>query len=116
MSKFSTIVVVLVVLLILALIIVPIVKATHRADVVITIDNLQPVAEGDDGNYLIWATREDGSQEVFECTDSLYLGKFNSSDVYGQLEVGSTYKVQVAGFRWPFRSWYRNIIKIYSEE
>lgn len=50
--------------------------------------------------------------EVFENEDALSFGKFNSSDIQGQLRQDSTYKVKVAGFRIQWLSSYRNIIEI----
>lgn len=50
--------------------------------------------------------------EVFENEDVLFLGKWNSSDVQGQLKIGETYTVKVIGWRIPFFSSYRNIIEI----
>jgi len=49
--------------------------------------------------------------EVFENTDSWLFFKFNSADFQNKLEIGKTYKVKVAGWRVPFLSMYRNIIK-----
>lgn len=50
--------------------------------------------------------------EVFECTDDFFMGKWNSSDVYNQLDAGKSYKVKVIGFRVPFLSMYRNILSV----
>lgn len=61
---------------------------------------------GDGARYLIWS--EDG--ETFENVDSLIKGKFNSSDIYGQLDTGKTYKCKVYGWRNGFFSMYRNIV------
>ena len=60
-----------------------------------------------DSKYLIFT-----NNEVFEEDDELFRGKFNSSDMYGQLKVGGTYRVKVLGFRIPFLSMYRNIIEV----
>jgi hypothetical protein len=38
--------------------------------------------------------------------------KFNSSDIYNQLEKGKKYRIKVYGFRIPFLSWYKNIIEV----
>jgi hypothetical protein len=57
--------------------------------------------------YLIYC---DG--EVLENTDSFLFGKFNSSDLYNELEIDSTYTIKVVGWRVPYFSIYRNIIKI----
>ena len=56
--------------------------------------------------YLIFT---DG--EVFQCTDSLLFWKFNSSDIYGRLQPNQEYTFRVAGWRWHFGSWYRNVIE-----
>jgi hypothetical protein len=57
--------------------------------------------------YLVNTTTE-----VFENTDYWQCLKFNSSDVQNNLIKDSTYKVKVIGWRIPFLSKYRNIIKI----
>ena len=55
--------------------------------------------------YLIFA-----DSEVFENTDNLFYGKFNSSDIYGRLQQGKTYEVEVVGWRVPILSAHRNIL------
>lgn len=57
--------------------------------------------------YLVFT-----KDEVFKNTDNLFLMKFNSSDVQGQLVKDSTYTVKVYGWRVPFLSMYRNITYI----
>lgn len=76
--------------------------------VTITVKDKERVVDsgGGEARYLIWS--EDG--ETFENTDTLIKGKFNSSDVYGQLERGKTYNCKVHGWRNGFFSMYRNII------
>lgn len=49
---------------------------------------------------------------VFQDVDSIFSNKYNSSDIYGQLCVGGTYKVHVRGWRIPFLSEWPNILKI----
>ncbi|MNC80987.1 hypothetical protein D3C75_1339710 [compost metagenome] len=49
---------------------------------------------------------------TFENTDSLWETKFNSSDIYAELEVGKTYKFEVYGFRIAFWSKYENIVEV----
>lgn len=63
-------------------------------------------ADGGDSKYLIFT-----DNEVYENTDEFILGKFNSTDIYRDLEIGKTYKCLVVGHRIHFLSWYRNIIK-----
>jgi len=74
--------------------------------VMFTVKEKEPIA-AKKGKYLIFT-----KQEVFENTDSFWKAKFNSSDVYGQLEPGKTYEAEVYGWRVPFLSWYRNIVWI----
>lgn len=80
-------------------------------DINITVTDKERVTyssgESVSSKYLIYT-----ETEVFECTDNLLVGKFNSSDIYGQLRKDSTYLVTVYGYRVPYLSWYRNIIKI----
>jgi hypothetical protein len=77
----------------------------------ITVKDKERVVDGSSDNmnsrYLIYTT-----DEVFENVDALLFLKYNSSDVYGKLEVGKTYTVKVAGWRVKFFSWYRNIIRV----
>ncbi len=69
------------------------------------------VAEGQtDSKYLIYGEDENGKTYVFEDTDTLFRGKFNSSDVYGALKEGETYELTVIGFRVHIFNWYENII------
>lgn len=58
-----------------------------------------------ESKYLIFT-----EAETFECTDQILVGKYNSSDVYGHIEIGKKYKFTVYGVRIPFLSQYRNIV------
>jgi len=64
---------------------------------------------GKDSNsaYLIFT-----ESETFENSDIFVLGKFDSSDIYGQIEEGKTYRATVCGYRVGFLSMYRNIVSI----
>lgn len=65
------------------------------------------VKYGSSSLYLIYTDKE-----TFKNTDSYAYWKFNSSDLYGKIEVGRRYKFLVVGFRVPYFSAYRNLIKI----
>ena len=54
---------------------------------------------------------ETNTVRVFENTDSLPYGKFNSADHFARIEVGKTYNFRVVGFRLPFLSMFKNIIE-----
>ncbi len=62
--------------------------------------------------YLVW-TKEG---EVFCVADSWAFMSFDSSDRYGKLHEGSRVEADVAGWRVPFLSWYRNVVTIKSVE
>ena len=81
----------------------------------ITITNKERVNDGESSKYLIFGKNPNGDTMVFENTDTLLRGKFDSSTIYGNLEIGKTYEITVVGFRVPFLSWYQNIIS-YSEK
>lgn len=63
-------------------------------------------SNGRSSKYLIFA--EDG---VYENTDSILHLKFNSADIYSQLQKGKTYMCNIYGWRVPFLSFYPNIIE-----
>ena len=64
-----------------------------------------------------WVKRKDKSDiylvqcdnEVYQITDLLFKGKFNSSDIYANLKVGNTYEIMTTGYRFEFLSMYKNI-------
>lgn len=65
---------------------------------------------GDDGGgckdeYIIYTDKG-----TFKDTDALFFFKFNSSDVYGQLDRGKRYACKVYGWRNHWTSSYPNII------
>jgi len=87
--------------------VVPAIMTYSTAEkVMFTVKEKEPIATKE-VKYLIFT-----KQEVFENTDSFWKAKFNSSDVYGQIEPGKTYEAEVYGWRVPFLSWYRNIVWI----
>ena len=47
--------------------------------------------------------------EVYEITDLLFKGKFNSSDIYANLKVGKKYEITTTGYRFELFSMYKNI-------
>lgn len=81
-------------------------------------DRITENLKDSDGNsrtsskYLVFADDENGNSLVFENTDCFIRGKFNSSNIQGQLKEGNTYRVTVIGYRIPYFSCYQNIIKV----
>ena len=62
--------------------------------------------------YMVYTKDENGEVHVFKNEDTWYYFKFNSSDVYAEIEIGKTYEFDVYGLRIPFFSSYQNIIKV----
>ena len=77
----------------------------------ITVTDKERISSGPSSDriekYLVYT-----QDESFENTDSWMFFKFSSSDLQGKLMNDSTYSVKVAGWRVPFLSSYRNIVKI----
>lgn len=95
------------VLMVIALIAFGIYRST-ATEAVFTVERLERVAENGGGRYLIFTA--DG--EVLENDDSWAFLKFDSSDIYGRMDEGETYKATVAGWRIRFLSMYRNVIEL----
>jgi len=71
------------------------------------VEEKERIADDGDSKYLIFCT-----EEVFQNSDSLFHMKFGSSDFYKDIKEGEDYEFKVYGWRVPFFSMYRNIIKI----
>ena len=80
-----------------------------KIEVVIKDKQIKPQADKS-GKYLIFTDKE-----VFENVDETLFLKWDSSDVYGNLDIGKKYELKVTGFRVNYFSWYRNIISIKKE-
>lgn len=80
----------------------------------ITVTDKERIVENSNGEssskYLVFGENENGEVLVFENSDVLIRGKWNSSTIQGSLKEGNTYKVVVVGYRIPFLSCYENII------
>ena len=81
----------------------------------ITVTDKERIYEGSgdtsSSKYLVFGDDDNGNSLVFENTDCFIRGKWNSSNIQGQLKEGNTYKVTVVGYRVSFFSMYQNIIK-----
>lgn len=79
----------------------------NDTNIVATVKSKESINKDKGHTYLIFTDKG-----VFENDDCLFRGKFNSSDVYASIEEGKTYKFTVIGWRVPFLSTYKNIIKV----
>jgi len=64
------------------------------------------------GETYINVQLDSGGTEVFSNNDNLLRGKFNSNDLFTELEVGEHYHFYLSGKRIPVLSEFRNILKI----
>ena len=62
--------------------------------------------------YLIYCKNKNEEIVVYEITDSIFQGKFNSSDIYGSIEVGKEYTFVIRGTRIGVTSTYPNIVEV----
>jgi len=68
---------------------------------------MRGVGKDSEDVYMIYTDKG-----VFENTDDIFLGKWNSSDIQNDLEIGKTYKADVYGWRIQFLSTYKNISNV----
>ena len=72
---------------------------------VFTVTGKENVKSGESGKYLVYTDKT-----TYEITDTWVGWRWDSSDVYGNIQVGKTYTATLQGYRVPFLSWYQNIL------
>ena len=98
---------------ILALIYRPIDKITNIREMSITVTD--KAVKNDckqNGKYLIYGKDNNGEIQVLEITDSVLKLRFDSSNIYANIERGENYIFTVGGTRCEVLSWYPNIYEI----
>jgi len=102
----------LVFLLIAILVILPITYSLTYAfttgSETITIKEKWVKYSGEDAKYLV--SSEDG--QVFQITDTYIKLRFDSSNLYAEIDEGETYNVKTQGWRFGLLSDYKNILSI----
>lgn len=84
----------------------------NNQEIEITIADKYIKRSGNSDIYLIIDT----NKNAYKITDLFFKFKFNSTDIYNNLEKGKTYKVKVSGFRIKLLSEYPNINEILGGE
>ena len=81
---------------------------TNHHDVTFTVNKTERVvgAEGKRSRYMIYTDRG-----VYQNTDSLVNLKFNSADLYNQLQAGKKYACDAVGYRIEYFSMFENLIR-----
>jgi hypothetical protein len=101
---------VIIVLILVFVGVASIIPQLKESQYVATVTDKERIVNGESSYYLIFTKDVEGNVLVLQNSDSLWRGKWDSSNVQGALEVGKTYKFRVYGYRVPFLSWYENII------
>ena len=84
-------------------------KAYDLTTVTYTVTDKGTKRKNDNEKYLVYCVDDNNTTQVLEITDSLWRGRFNSSDVYAGIEIGKRYKFVIGGHRSGYFSWYPNI-------
>ena len=110
-KKYPLGVIVAIIVILIVAIFMGSVGSYNEAEYVMTVTEKERVADEDGSKYLIFGEDENGNSYVFENTDNMLRGKWDSSNMYGEIKIGDTYKFTVVGYRIPLFSSYQNIIK-----
>lgn len=84
------------------------VEYQNEETIEITVKDKYIKRNGDTDLYLV--ASEEG--ETYKIEDLVFKGKFNSTDLYNELEAGKKYKITTTGIRLQYFSMYKNINKI----
>lgn len=90
---------------------ISIAQYTNNEEIEIIVKDKYIKNNSNNGKYLV----VDNDKNTYQITDLFFRLKFNSTDIYNELEIGKTYKIQISGFRIRFLSIYPNINKIIEE-
>lgn len=108
-KKYLIINIIFIILLLLIVIVPCSLSYVDEKQIEITITD--KYTKGEDGTYFI----VDNNDNAYVIKDLIFIGKFNSTDIYNKLKIGCTYKVKVSGVRIHFLSMYQNINEIIKE-
>ena len=84
----------------------------NDTEYIVTVTDKERVYDENGSKYLVFTEDSEGNILVFENTDNMFRGKFDSSDMQGELKERHTYKITAIGYRISFLSMYQNIIAV----
>lgn len=99
---------ILCILILLLFVFFPVMGYLNKEELTVTVDDKWIKVDKNSSIYLVSTDKG-----VYKISDLLFIGKFNSSDIYSHLEIGKTYNIITTGYRIPFFSWYKNINRVY---
>lgn len=102
----------IIVMLCIAGITFSIIGSYNNHDYVVFVTSKERVTRIDDSKYLIFTKDVYRNVHIFKNTDNILRFKFNSADIYAEMEEGKVYRITVVGFRISFFNMYENIINV----
>ena len=103
---FSVILIIFLVLMVILFAIYNIAYAFTSGYETITIKEKWVKYHGNDAKYLVSST----NGQVFQITDTWVKWRWNSSNLYADLQPNQVCRIETQGWRFPFLSDYKNII------
>lgn len=88
------------------------VTAFNDHEATFTVTDKERVNDSSSSYYLVFGEDDTGNVVVYKNTDEFLRGKWDSSTMQAELEIGQTYDVVLVGYRIPFLSMYENILEI----
>ena len=90
-----------------------ILKVSNEQTYTVTVQSKEVKNSGNSSKYLVFTVDNvSGESRVFEVTDSLWKGRYDSADVYNMIIPNHTYRFTTGGYRVPLFSWYPNIYEV----
>lgn len=101
----------IILLILLALLAPAVNKVINEREIVVTVMDTGIKNSMKKSRYLVYCKDTENNNEtiVLEITDSIFKFRFDSSDMYPNIEPGHTYRFTVCGNRVHILSWYPNI-------
>ena len=99
--------IIITIIITLIFMIYPISYALTSGKEVIVIKEKWVKYHGDDAKYLISST----NGQVFQITDTIIKWRWDSSNLYADLDTGETCNIKTQGWRFPLFSDYKNILE-----
>lgn len=104
--------IIIILIVIVAVVLASFATSFNDTEYVVTVTEKERVVSAESSKYLIFTEDEQGNVVVFENSDNIFRGKFDSSNMQGEIKEGETYVFTVVGYRVPFLSMYQNIIEV----
>jgi len=100
-------IVIIAIILVIGVILLPgFLKVSNQQEVIVTVTDKGIKGKDSNDKYLIYT-----DITTYEITDALFKWRWDSSDLYGAIQVGKTYKIETGGYRIGILSTYPNIYK-----